>query len=149
MNGRIIFLLPPPPMHDWVHISLSGHEDMYLACSCPCLPGLVVVSFLRCELWGSVSPHQIFLHARCRSAEHVTHVQLSTVGVSLTPWRLGLPALRDRLFPLRVLWLRGDHVPIHHCLFFMSLWVQHTFPEQPHQNSLLCWTHSCRRHGAT
>lgn len=106
---------------------LSGHlrVHVYLACSYPRMTGLVAVGF------QFVSPHQILLHACHRAAGHITHVQPSTVGVSLTPWRLGLPALRDRLFPLRVLWLRGTMCPFTTVCFLCHYESSTPFPTSP------------------
>lgn len=145
VNGRIILLL----VVDWElsPVTVCMCETVR---ECECVYLYVNMCLHDCAQVGmcvSISSHQVLVYMCSWPAMHATHCirTLTHSRCSLTPWRLGLPvmlelgcALPDRLFPLRALWLQRDHVPIHQCLFSMSLWVQHSFTDRLHRNSLLC-----------
>lgn len=144
VNGRIILFLvvdweAPPTRH---RASLNVRICM-LICTFLSPWGRISELFFFVCVRASVSPHQELEQPTCTPC-HIAHARRIPAD-TLTPWRLGLPvapelgyALLDRLFPLRALWLLREHVPIHHCLFSMSLWVQHSFADRPHRKRLLC-----------
>lgn len=140
VNGRIILL----PVVDW-EVSPATACMCEPARECECVYLYVNMHLLDVCVHIISSGVSAYVQQPCNACHTPYSHTLTHSRCTLTPWRLGLPVvlelgctLPDRLFPLRALWLQRDHVPIHQCLFSMSLWVQHSFTDRLHRNSLLC-----------